>query len=139
MQNRRLFMRRTAEQNKKRDMIITIIKAVLCCLGVIFLCLVIFSAAASRINLSDGVLSVMSGTALSPGCFTAAYIAAAQRRKHGLLTGLLWGGAVFLAVMLLGAIFVRSFSAGGIFAKLLMILACSGIGGILGTNSKKRY
>lgn len=131
-------MRRTAEQNKKRDTIFTIVKAVLCCLGVIFLCLVIFSAAASRIDLSDGVLSVLSGTALSLGCFTAAYIAAAQRRKHGLLTGLFWGGAVFLAVMLLGAIFVRSFSAGGILAKLLMILACSGIGGILGVNSPRR-
>lgn len=134
-----LFMRRTAEQNKKRDMAFTIIKAVLCCLGVIFLCLIIFSAAASRINLSDGVLSVMAGAALSLGCFTAAYIAAAKRRRHGLLTGLLWGGAVFLAAMLLGAIFVHSFSAGGILAKLLMILACSGIGGILGVNSKKKY
>ncbi len=120
-------------------MAVTVIYGTLACLGAVFVCLVIFSAVMTSIEISGGTLSVMSGLALSAGCFAASYIVAKRRGRKGMLTGLICGGAVFLLVLLCGIIFVRSFSAGGFFAKLLMVLSCSGIGGIIGVNSRGRF
>lgn len=132
-------MRRSLEQNIRRKNIIMIASGILACFGTIFLCLLLFGAVASLVELSDGIMAAMSGIALAAGCFSAAYTIAKKRRRNGMLTGLACGGAVFFIVMLAGIIFVRSFSAGGFISKLLIILSCSCIGGIIGVNSPRRF
>lgn len=132
-------MRKSAEQKAAAELAAQIITGTLSCIGAIALALTVFGAIAAKIDLSDGAMSVMSGLALSAGCFAASYTVAKRRRKNGLITGFVCGGAVFAAVLLGGIIFVRSFSAGGFISKLLIILSCSGIGGIIGVNSHKRF
>lgn len=132
-------MRRSAEQTAKRKNICTIILGLLACLGAVFLCLLVFSFIAANVGVSDGILGTMSGISLAAGCFAASYTVAKRRGKNGFLTGIACGGIVFLAVLICGMIFVRSFSAGGFFTKLLIILSCSGIGGIIGVNSPRRF
>ncbi len=132
-------VRRNTLSKKKYELIGTVINAVLVFLGVIFLCLLFFSAISSKLDLSDEALYALSGTALSAGCFSAAYIAGKRRRHKGILIGLVCGGIVFLLILLLGIIFVRSFSSGGIVAKMLIIIVCSVAGGIVGVNSPRRF
>ena len=132
-------MRRSTEETRKRQTLTTVITAILSCLGAVFICMLIFSAVAANVDVSEGAFAVMSGAALSAGCFSAAYSVAKRRRRNGFLTGIACGGIVFVVVLLLGAIFVRSFSAGGFFVKLLIVLSCSGIGGIIGVNSPRRF
>ena len=130
-------MRRTAEEKAKRKMILTIINGVLSCLGALFLLLLLFALIAAKIDMSDRVLSVLSGIALGAGCFAASYTTAKCQRKKGLLTGVFCGGIIFLTVLLCALFFGGSFSPGGFFAKILLILSCSCIGGIIGVNSKR--
>ena len=130
-------MRRTADEKAKRKMIITVVNGVLSCLGAVFLLLLLFALIATKIDMSDRVLSVLSGIALGAGCFAASYTTAKRQRKKGLLTGVYCGGIVFLVILLCALFFGGSFSAGGFFAKILLILSCSCIGGIIGVNSKR--
>ncbi|MDE6763142.1 MAG: TIGR04086 family membrane protein, partial [Oscillospiraceae bacterium] len=94
---------------------------------------------ASLIDLSDGTFLLMADGALCAGCFAAGFTAAKRRGRQGMKTGLVCGIIIFSAVLLGGLIFVRSFSAGGFFTKLLIILICSSIGGIFGVNSPRRF
>lgn len=132
-------MRKSADKKAAERIAATVAVAALACIGAVALLLFIFGAAAVKMDFSDGALSVMSGIALSAGCFTAAYIVSSRRRKKGLVTGLFCGAVVFAVIFLMSIIFVRSFSAGGFISKLLIILSCSGIGGIIGVNSKRRF
>ncbi len=130
--------RRTPAERLRNEKILTAVYSALACAGAVVLASAVFSGIASVIDLSDGTFTVMSGTALCAGCFAASFTAAKRRGKNGIKTGLLCGMIIFFAVLLGGLLFVRSFSAGGFFTKLLMILICSAIGGIAGVNSPGR-
>ncbi|MDE6592676.1 MAG: TIGR04086 family membrane protein [Oscillospiraceae bacterium] len=97
----------------------------------------IMSFFAASADLPDSVISAMSGIALAAGCFACSYTAASRRREGGIAIGIICGIAVFASVLLIGALTVRVFSAGGIILKLIIILTASAIGGISGVNSKK--
>ncbi len=130
-----IFMRRkTPAERIRTERNIMIISAALACVGAIFLAVTLFSAAASVVDFSDGAFNALSSIALCAGCFAASFTAAKKRRRHGLKTGLLCGAVIFGVLLLGGLIFVRSFSAGGFFTKLLIIMICSAIGGIIGVN-----
>lgn len=132
-------MRRSAEEKAKRRFIVTVIMGVLSFLGAVFLLLIVFAAMSLRFDAAENVLSVMAAVILGAGCFAAAFVTANRRRKKGLLTGFLCGGIVFAAVLLCGLLFSESFTAGGFTAKILLVLSCSGIGGILGVNCRKIF
>lgn len=132
-------MRKSAEEKAKRRLIATIVIGVLSFLGAVFLFLMVFAAVSVKLDAADNVLSVMAAIALGGGCFTAAFLTANRRRKKGLVTGLLCGSAVFAAVLLCGFFFSESFTAGGVTAKIMLIMSCSGIGGIIGVNSRKIF
>lgn len=131
--------RKTTAERIRTERNIMIISAALACVGALFLAVTVFSAIASVIDFSDGTFHVLSGIALCAGCFAASYTAAKRRRRYGLKTGLLCGAVIFGVLLLGGILFVRSFSAGGFFTKLLIIMVCSAIGGIIGVNSPKRF
>lgn len=131
--------RKTPAERLRTERILTVLQAAFACIGAIFIASLVFSAIASVVDLNDGTFMLMSSLALCAGCFAASYTAARRRRKNGLKIGLICGIAIFLSVLLGGIIFVRSFSAGGFFTKLLIILICSSIGGIIGVNSPRRF
>lgn len=128
--------RKTPAERIRAERIVLIASAALACVGATFLAVTIFSAAASVIDFSDGTFSVLSSIALCAGCFAASYTAAKRRHRHGLKTGLLCGAVIFVVLLFGGIIFVRSFSAGGFFTKLLIVMVCSAIGGIVGVNKQ---
>lgn len=131
--------RKTPAERLKTEKILTVIQVAFACVGAVFIASLVFSAIASMVDLSDGSFMLMSSLALCTGCFAASYTAAKKHRKNGLKIGLICGGIIFFAVLLGGIIFVRSFSAGGLFTKILIILICSSIGGIIGVNSPQRF
>lgn len=131
--------RKTPAERIRSERLLLVFYTSLACVGATFLAAAVFSAIATMIDLSDGTFRLMSGAALCAGCFAAGYTAAKRRRKQGLRVGLACGCAIFTVTLLLGMIFVRGFSAGGFFTKLLIILVCSAIGGIIGVNSPKRF
>lgn len=134
------FMRRKTSAEKLRtEKLLMILFSALACTGAVFLVSLAFSGIASVIDLSDGTFLLMANAALCAGCFAAGYTAAKRRGRQGMKTGLTCGIIIFAAVFLGGLIFVRSFSAGGLFTKLLIILICSSIGGIFGVNSPRRF
>ena len=140
MLNGGISMRRKTPAEKLRtEKMLMILLSALACVGAVFLVSLAFSAIASVIDLSDGAFLLMADAALCAGCFAAGFTAAKRRGRHGMKTGLLCGMIIFAAAFLGGLIFVRSFSAGGVFTKLLIILICSSIGGIFGVNSPRRF
>lgn len=113
--------------------------SILACLGTVFLCILLFSWLRSAADLPEIASAVLSGIALCFGCFFGAFSAANVRRKHGAAVGFLFGAAVFAVLFLLGLVFVRSFSAHGIFAKAVLIVCSAASGGIIGVNTKPLF
>ena len=131
--------RRNTAERIRNERIMLILHTVLACVGAVFLVSMIFSAIAAIVDLSDGTFTLMSSFALCAGCFSAGFAAARRRGRHGIKSGLVCGAIIFAAAFLFGIIFVRSFSVGGFFTKLLIIMVCSAIGGIFGVNSPQRF
>ncbi|MBQ7980340.1 MAG: TIGR04086 family membrane protein [Oscillospiraceae bacterium] len=132
-------MRKTPAQRLRKERVTAVVCSILACVGAVFVTSLIFSAIATVIDLDSSSFRLMSSTALCAGCFGASFVAAKRRRKDGLKTGLLCGAVIFGVTLLGGIIFVRSFSVGGFFTKLLIILICSSLGGIIGVNSPQRF
>ena len=113
--------------------------AAVCGSGAVFLLVIVFSFIMTRIDIGDGVLSVLTSAALCIGAYFGGYVAARRRRQSGLLMGLLCG------LMMFGVIFAGSYffagTAGGFSgsAKLVMTLVCGAVGGIVGVNSKNNW
>lgn len=104
------------------------------------LCLVVFSFVMTKLDAPDGIVSAMSSIALCVGSYFAGFVLSKRRRKNGLLTGIFCGIGIFIVTFLLGLLFAQITPSLGIFSKLLMVLVCSAIGGVVGVNSKrKRY
>lgn len=131
--------RKTPAEKLRTEKLLMILFSALACVGAVFLAALAFSGIASVIDLSDGAFLLMADAALCAGCFAAGFTAAKRRGRQGMKTGFLCGIIIFLTVLTGGLIFVRSFSAGGLFTKLLIILICSSIGGIFGVNSPRRF
>lgn len=132
-------MRKTPAERLRKERITTVIFSILTCIGAVSVMALAFSWIATIIDLDDGTFTLMSSTALCAGCFGASFVAAKRHRRDGLKTGLLCGAVIFGAALLGGLIFVRSFSVGGFFTKLLIILICSSLGGIIGVNYPRRF
>lgn len=131
--------RKTAAERTRNERILLVIHTVFAFIGAVFIVSTVFSAVAAAIDLSDGTFTVMSSFALCAGCFSAGAAAAKRRGRNGIRCGLICGGIIFAVTLLFGIIFVRSFSVGGFFTKMLIILICSALGGIFGVNSPQRF
>lgn len=131
-------MRKSVIQTERHDRLLLVLNSIFACVGAVFICVSLFSAVISRIDVSESVVALMSTISLCAGCFAAAYTASKKRRRNGIATGLACGVTVFIAVFTLGLIFARGFEAGNFFTKTIIIMVCSVIGGIAGVNSKAR-
>ena len=130
------IMRKSAAYRLRQDRIMTFLRSAFAGVGALFVSVLLFSFVITRIDVPDGVIRLLSSVALCAGCYAASYTCAKHRRKNGLLTGLACGAFTFAVIFLLSLIIFRGVTGGGgFFSKLLMILSCSAIGGIVGVNS----
>jgi putative membrane protein (TIGR04086 family) len=132
-------MRKSSAETARHERIMLFVTSILACIGAVFLCVTVFSAITAKFDLSDGVITFMSSVSLCAGCFAASYTASKRKHRNGLITGVICGGIIFFVVLFGGMIFVKGITAGGMFSKLVMIIACSAIGGIVGVNSRARF
>ena len=114
------------------------ILAVLAGLAVVLLLLLLFSLLISNIDASEELVAAMGCVSLCSGSFTAGFVAAKRRRCKGLLIGLACGIAMYLVTFLIGLLLLQSFVAAGTFSKLIFMVLCSCIGGVVGVNTKCR-
>lgn len=129
-------MRRSRQAARRHERLTTTLISILAGLGALTLSAGLLSVLAAVFDLSDSAVSAMSGIALAAGCFGCSFFAANRRRRDGLRLGIICGVIIFAAVLLIGALTVRFFSAGGLASKLLIILSASAIGGIKGVNTR---
>lgn len=114
------------------------ILAVLAGLAVVLLLLLLFSLLISNIDASEELVAAMGCVSLCAGSFTAGFVAAKRRRCKGLLIGLACGIAMYLVTFLIGLLLLQSFAAAGTFSKLIFMVLCNCIGGVVGVNTKCR-
>ncbi len=130
-------MRKSAAYRLRQDRIMTVLRSAFAGVGALFVSVLLFSFVITRIDVPDGVIRLLSSVSLCMGCFAASFTCAKHRRKNGLLTGLACGALTFAVIFLLSLIIFKGVTGGGgFFSKLLMILSCSAIGGIVGVNTK---
>lgn len=107
---------------------------------VTIICLIVFSFIMTKIDAPDGLISAMSSISICVGSYFAGFLISKKRRKNGLATGILCGILIFCITFLISVVFAKNALSMGFFSKLIMILVCSSIGGIVGVNSKlKKY
>ena len=82
------------------------------------------------------MLSVMSTAALGIGAYAGGYVCGKRQRRNGLLSGVLCGVFIFLIIVILSALFSKAAESFSVPAKLVLTLACAGVGGVVGVNSK---
>lgn len=131
--------RRSVNDVKKTKVFCTLSSAFI---GLLVICifLLAFSYIMTKIDAPDGVISLMSVTALSAGAFSGSYIASKRRRQNGMLIGIAVGLIIYSCILIAGIIYTRSSGGIGFLPKLIIAVICGAIGGILGVNSKqKRY
>ena len=131
-------MRRRVVNTARHDRILLVLSGFLSCIGAISISALLFSLIAANLDLSDGVINVMSSISLCAGCLSGGYSVAKRRRKNGLLTGVICGIIIFFCVLLTGIVFVRVFTIMGFITKFIIIIACAAIGGVIGVNSTLR-
>lgn len=127
------------KSNIKNSRAVGMVSSLACGVAITALCLLLFSFIMTKFDASDGIVSAMSSIALCVGSYTASFLAASRQRKNGLLTGILCGVVVFVLTFLIGVVFMKVSLSMGVFSKLVMLLVCGAIGGIIGVNSKKRF
>lgn len=105
---------------------------------IIFVCTLFFAFVITKIDVTDKVISVLSGIALCIGAYFGGFVSAKKRRKNGLFMGVLCGLFMFLIIVVIGSLFVRSVSGFSPTVKMILTLVCGAIGGVVGVNSKSR-
>ncbi len=110
--------------------------SVLAGFGVLLLIIFLFAFLITKIDVSNGIISVMTSIALCAGAYTGGLISARKRRKNGLLMGVICGFFMFLVIFLLSTFFAQTTASFSGSAKLIMTLIFGAIGGVVGVNSK---
>lgn len=104
------------------------------------ICLVLFSLVMTKIDFSGGLVLTGAKLATCVGSYFTAYFLALYKRRRGILIGFLSGTAIFLFYFVFGIFISSGMTLKGVISRLLAILICGIIGGVVGVNSKwKRY
>ena len=129
-----------SSNNLKNSKAFNVISSIFFGAIVTIICLVAFSFIMTKIDAPDGLVSAMASISICVGSYFAGFLVSKNRRKNGLITGIFCGILIFCFTFILSMFFIRSAMSMGFLTKLIMILICSSIGGIVGVNSKiKKY
>jgi putative membrane protein (TIGR04086 family) len=131
-------MRTTLAERIRKQKITSVISSVSAFLIVLVICSILFSALSNALEMNSSARLLLAGLSVSAGTFAASYTLAKRRRQGGILLGLLVGIAVFAAVFIGTLILGGAFTAGGVLSKLVIIVVCAVIGGVVGVNGKMK-
>ncbi len=96
--------------------------------------------AAALLSITDAAAQTAGAAAvlaMAIGCFLGGRTAGIIKRRDGLKTGALFGVMFVLPLLVLSAIFTRSWS-GMFFVKLILCAAFAAVGGVAGVNREER-
>lgn len=120
----------------KESKIVSVFLSILSGVMLTVICLILIAVIMVKIDVSDGLINILTSFVLCAGCYNTAYQIAIKRRRSGLITGIISGIIIFAIMFLISIIFLRKELSGMIFSKLVIAIVCSAIGGIKGVNSK---
>lgn len=115
-----------------RSILIGVLAGIIVCMVM----LLVFAWVLSAQNLPQPMIDPMASVSVSLAGLVAGFICTRLTRSNGLLYGLATGGALSIILLIAGL----SLSGAGVgipgLFKVIFILLCSAIGGIIGVNSK---
>ena len=129
-----------ASENKNFTSIMkSTIKGIAFSVMIFFIMIVIFSIIITKIDVSDGVIQVLTLSALGISSFFCSFINQRGTKQRGIIVGAISGTEIFLIIFIIGL-----FGSNGVFTalmlkKMLTIILAGLLGGILSANSKKKY
>ena len=98
------------------------------------------SVIAALLSITDAASKTAGAAAvlaMAIGCFLGGRTAGIIKHRDGLKTGALFGVMFVLPLLILSAIFTRSWS-GMFFVKLILCVAFAAVGGVAGVNREER-
>ena len=102
------------------------------------LLLLIMAAIVASQDIPTIAVAPMAVISASIGALIGGFFGARIARKNGMLIGLLIGLLLYGLILLAGTIFFQDTSSSFWLIKLAILVACGGVGGILGVNLRKR-
>ena len=105
---------------------------------VILLLLVLFSLILTISDFGSGVLMPMSTVCVGFGALAAGFAASKINGKNGFITGMMSGAVLYVLFLLISLIVSGGAISMVSFFRLIIMLVCSAIGGILGINLKRK-
>lgn len=105
-----------------------------CCL----LLLLLMSAVMAATDVPKSVVTPMAVVAAAAGAFIGGITAARIAKEKGLLIGAACGLLLFLVVLIAGFAVLKDIRGTYVLVKLLVLIGCGAVGGILGVNLRKR-
>ncbi len=132
------MQRRTALKSLRDSKLYCTVSSSLIGIIIVIICLLSFSFLMTKIDTPDVIVSFMSSFSLCIGSYFGGYISSKKRRQNGLAMGLLCGVSIYLIVFIAGVIFAKVSVSAGFITKLIMVISCGAIGGVIGVNSKKK-
>lgn len=104
-------------------------------------CLVILLLMAAIMTAKDipqGAVTPMALVAAASGALTGGFTAACIAHENGWLLGAVCGLLLYVLIALTGFIFLQGIRGEQALLKLLILVACGAVGGIIGVNRRKR-
>lgn len=132
----RLMSRRRRFTNNRISVLTNTAFSALSGFAVIIIFILAFAFIATKIDVTDKIISVISSAALCAGAYAGGFISAKKRRKNGLFMGILCGLFMFFIIIIISTFFVRTISGFSPSLKLILTLIFGAVGGIVGVNSK---
>ena len=105
--------------------------------GVMLLVLCAMAFLVTKIDAGKSVLSAMSTGALAVGAYFGGYVGGRRRKRNGLAMGALTGLLIFVVILVLGGIFVKTTENFSPLAKLFLSVIAAAVGGAVGVNTKR--
>lgn len=105
--------------------------------GVMLLLLCAMAFLITRIDASSSVLSAMSSGALAVGAYFGGYVGGRRRKRNGLAMGALTGVLIFVIILVIGGIFVKSTEHISPLGKMFLTVFAASVGGSVGVNTKR--
>lgn len=101
--------------------------------------LFIFSFLITKIDAPSDIKKLLSVVALGIGSCVGGYYCSKRKKRHGIFCGAICGFVMFVLIVIFGAIFADTILSFKSTTKLLLVLICGGIGGVVGVNSKSKF
>lgn len=99
---------------------------------------IFFSYIGSKLDLPTGLISIMLSISFAAGGILAGYLFGKNKRRLGLLNGMVCGAVMYAETFVVGIFFVGGAPPLRLMRYLFLLCASGALGGVLGVNSKIR-